>query len=74
MNMLALLGFSTIGTLLLLVAFTSTRVIAALVLTALGGAAAGGVGHQVGPFAVDGLKTVAPVASMMMFALLTSGS
>ena len=73
MNMLALLGFSTIGTLLLLVAFTRTPVIAALVLTALGGAAAGGFGHQVGTFAVDGLKTVAPVASMMMFAVLYFG-
>ena len=46
MNMLALLGFATIGTLLLLVTFTRTPVIAALVLTALGGAAAGGFGHH----------------------------
>ncbi len=73
MNMLALLGFLAIGTLLVLVTFTRTPVIAALVLTALGAAAAGGFGPDVGTFAVDGLKTVTPVASMIMFAVLYFG-
>jgi CitMHS family citrate-Mg2+:H+ or citrate-Ca2+:H+ symporter len=73
MNMLALLGFAAIGTLLVLVTFTRTPVITALVLTALGAAAAGGFGHTVGTFAIDGLKTVTPVACMIMFAVLYFG-
>ena len=57
-----ILGFATIGVFLALVTLTRTPVIAALVLTPLAAAVAGGFGGQVGAFAVDGLKTVAPVA------------
>ena len=73
MNALAILGCATIAAFLLLVAFTRTPVIAALVLTPVVAAVAGGLSSQVGSFAVDGLKTVAPVASLMMFAVLYFG-
>jgi citrate-Mg2+:H+ or citrate-Ca2+:H+ symporter, CitMHS family len=73
MSALAILGSATISTFLLLVAFTRTPVIAALVLTPVVAAVAGGLSSQAGSFAVDGLKTVAPVASLMMFAVLYFG-
>jgi citrate-Mg2+:H+ or citrate-Ca2+:H+ symporter, CitMHS family len=73
MNMLAILGFATIGTLLLLVALTRIPVIAALVLTPVVAAVAGGFGNQLGAFAVDGLRTVAPIAALIMFAVLYFG-
>ena len=73
MNTLAIVGFATIGVFLLLVAATRTPVIAALVLTPLAAAIAGGFSDQVGAFAVDGLRTVAPVAAMIMFAVLYFG-
>ena len=73
MNALAILGCATIAAFLLLVAFTRTPVIAALVLTPVVAAVAGGLSSQLGSFAVDGLKTVAPVASLMMFAVLYFG-
>ena len=71
--MLALLGFATLGVFFFLVATTRTPVIAALVLTPLAAALAGGFGAEIGVFAVDGLKTVAPVASLMLFAVLYFG-
>ncbi len=73
MSALAILGCATIAAFLLLVAFTRTPVIAALVLTPVVAAVAGGLSSQLGSFAVDGLKTVAPVASLMMFAVLYFG-
>ncbi|HXW07429.1 MAG TPA: citrate:proton symporter [Vicinamibacterales bacterium] len=73
MAALALLGCATIGVFLFLITFTRTPVIAALVWTPLIAALAGGFAGQVGSFAVDGLKTVAPVAALMMFAVLYFG-
>jgi CitMHS family citrate-Mg2+:H+ or citrate-Ca2+:H+ symporter len=73
MNAPAILGCATIAAFLLLVAFTRTPVIAALVLTPVVAAVAGGLSSQLGSFAVDGLKTVAPVAALMMFAVLYFG-
>ena len=73
MSALAILGCATIAAFLLLVAFTRTPVIAALVLTPVVAAVAGGLSSQLGSFAVDGLKTVAPVAALMMFAVLYFG-
>jgi CitMHS family citrate-Mg2+:H+ or citrate-Ca2+:H+ symporter len=55
------------------VAFTRTPVITALVVTPVVAAVAGGLSTQAGSFAVDGLKTVAPVAALMMFAVLYFG-
>jgi CitMHS family citrate-Mg2+:H+ or citrate-Ca2+:H+ symporter len=73
MDILAFLGCATIGAFLLLVTFTRTPVISALVLTPLVAAAAGGFGHQIGAFAIDGLTAVAPIASLMMVAVLYFG-
>ncbi|MGH8637430.1 MAG: CitMHS family transporter, partial [Burkholderiales bacterium] len=70
---LALLGCATIGVFLLLITFTRTPVIAALVLTPLIAALAGGFSGQVGSFALDGLQTVSPVAALIMFAVLYFG-
>src|ERR687897_175268 len=61
MNMLAILGFVTIGVFL------------AFVLVPLATAVAGGFSGEVGAFAVDGLRTVAPVAALIMFAVLYFG-
>jgi len=73
MHMLAILGFVTIGLFLALVALTRTPVIVALVLVPLVTAVAGGFSGHVGAFAIDGLKTVAPVAALIMFAVLYFG-
>jgi citrate-Mg2+:H+ or citrate-Ca2+:H+ symporter, CitMHS family len=71
--MLAVLGIVTIGVFLGLVTLTRTPVIVALVLIPLATAVAGGFSGQVGAFAVDGLRTVAPIAALMMFAVLYFG-
>jgi CitMHS family citrate-Mg2+:H+ or citrate-Ca2+:H+ symporter len=73
MNMPAILGFVTIGVFLALVMLTRTPVTAALVLVPLAAAVAGGFSGQVGGFAIEGLRTVAPVAALIMFALLYFG-
>ena len=73
MNMLAMLGFGTIGVFLALVTLTRTPVIVALVLVPLATAVVGGFSGQVGALAVDGLRTVAPVAALIMFAVLYFG-
>ena len=73
METLAVLGFGTIGVFLALVTLTRTPVLVALVLVPLVAAVAGGLSSQVGAFAVDGLRTVAPVAALIMFAVLYFG-
>lgn len=73
MNMIALLGFVTIGVFLALVMLTRTPVIVALVLVPLATGVVGGFSDQIGVFAVDGLRTVAPVATLIMFAVLYFG-
>lgn len=70
---LAEIGFLTIGGFLLLTLFTRLPVIAALVLVPLAGALLGGFASDIGTFAVDGIKTVANVAAMIMFAILYFG-
>jgi citrate-Mg2+:H+ or citrate-Ca2+:H+ symporter, CitMHS family len=73
MNMLAILGFVTIGLFLAFVTLTRTPVIVALVLVPLSTAVAAGFSGEVGAFALDGLRTVAPVAALIMFAVLYFG-
>ncbi len=73
MDMPATLGFVTIGVFLALVTLTRTPVIVALVLVPLATAVAGGGSGEVGGFAIDGLRTVAPVAALIMFAVLYFG-
>lgn len=70
---LALLGFLTIGAFLALVLFTRTPVLVALILVPIAAAVIGGFAGQLGGMATDGLKTVAPIAALMMFAVLYFG-
>lgn len=67
---LAALGFLTIGAFLLLTLFTRLPVVAALILVPMVGAILGGFSNDLGNFATDGIKTVANVATMIMFAIL----
>jgi CitMHS family citrate-Mg2+:H+ or citrate-Ca2+:H+ symporter len=73
MNPLATLGFVTIGAFLALITLTRTPVIVGLVLTPIAAAIAGGFADQLGTFALDGLVTVAPVAALILFAVLYFG-
>jgi CitMHS family citrate-Mg2+:H+ or citrate-Ca2+:H+ symporter len=70
---LAVLGFLTIGVFLGLVVATRTPVILALVAVPVVAALLAGLGSEVGRFSTDGLRMVAPVAAMMMFAVLYFG-
>lgn len=73
MSSLALLGFVTIGLFLVLTLFTRLPVVLALILTPVAAATLGGFGGEIGGLAVEGMKTVAPVAAMIMFAVLYFG-
>lgn len=73
MPTLALLGFCTIGVFLILTLATRLPVLAALVLVPLVSAIFGGFANDVGTFAMDGIETVAPVATMIFFAVLFFG-
>lgn len=70
---LALLGFLTIGSFLALILFARVPVIVALILVPIAGALFGGFGAGIAAMSIDGLKTVAPIAAMMMFAVLYFG-
>jgi CitMHS family citrate-Mg2+:H+ or citrate-Ca2+:H+ symporter len=70
---LATLGFLTVGGFLLLTLFTRLPVIAALILVPLAAVFLGGFVGDLGNFATDGIKTVANVAAMIMFAILYFG-
>ncbi|GAA0211027.1 CitMHS family citrate-Mg2+:H+ or citrate-Ca2+:H+ symporter [Brevundimonas nasdae] len=70
---LAILGFVTIGVFLALILFTRTSVLAALVLVPVAAALIGGFGGGLAEMSADGLRTVAPVAALMMFAVLYFG-
>ena len=73
MTSLALLGFATIGAFLGLILLARTPVIVALVLTPIVAAVIGGFAGEIGRLALEGLTTVAPVAVMIMFAVLYFG-
>ena len=73
MPALALLGFATIGSFLGLILLARTPVIVALVLTPVVAALIGGFGGDVGRLALEGVRTVAPVGVMIMFAVLYFG-
>ena len=73
MTMLALLGFLTIAGFLAAIILFRAPVILALVAAPVVAALAGGFGGQLGGFALDGIRTVAPVAALMMFAVLYFG-
>ena len=71
--MLTLLGVATILALLVLILFRITSALVALILVPIVAAIAGGFGSQVGSFAMDGIRSVVPVASLFAFAVLYFG-
>ncbi len=70
---LTALGLLTIAALLALILFRITSVLVALTLVPLVAALAGGFGGQVGTFAMDGIRSVTPVAVLLAFAVIYFG-
>jgi CitMHS family citrate-Mg2+:H+ or citrate-Ca2+:H+ symporter len=71
--MLTWLGISTIAALLILILFRITSVVVALTLVPIAAALIGGFGAQIGAFALDGMRSVAPVAALLAFAVVYFG-
>lgn len=71
--MLALVGLAIILVLLLLILTKRLSALSALVLVPVAGSLLAGFGLQTATFAVDGIKTIAPVAAMFVFAILFFG-
>jgi citrate-Mg2+:H+ or citrate-Ca2+:H+ symporter, CitMHS family len=71
--MLTWLGVATIVALLVLILFRITSALVALVLVPVVAALVGGFGSQIGSFAMDGIRSVVPVASLFAFAVLYFG-
>ena len=67
--MLTLLGIATIAALLLLVLFRVTSVLVALTLVPVAAAIVGGFAGQLGAYAMDGIRSVTPVAALLAFAV-----
>jgi len=68
--MLAVLGFVTIGLFLVLTMTNRLSVLVALVLVPVAAAVVGGLAGELGDLVAEGMLTVAPVAIMIMFAVL----
>ena len=71
--MLTLLGLAAIATLLLLILLRLTSVLVALTLVPVAAALAGGFGTELGTFAMDGIRSVTPIAALMAFAVIYFG-
>jgi len=71
--MLALVGLSIILVLLALILTKQLSALAALVLVPIAGSLVAGFGLRTAAFAVDGIKNIAPVAAMFVFAILFFG-
>src|SRR5262245_47291869 len=71
--MLTWLGVATIVALLVLILFRITSALVALILVPVVAAIIGGFGGQIGSFAMDGIRSVVPVASLFAFAVLYFG-
>src|SRR5262245_40081532 len=71
--MLTVLGILTIATLLALVLARVTSVLVALTLVPVAFAIAGGMGAEVGRYALEGVRSVAPVAALLAFAVVYFG-
>jgi CitMHS family citrate-Mg2+:H+ or citrate-Ca2+:H+ symporter len=71
--MLTWLGLCTIAALLVLILFRVTSVLVALTLVPVAAALIGGFGLQIGAFAMDGVRGVAPVAALLAFAVIYFG-
>ena len=71
--MLTWLGLFAIAALLTLILFRITSVIVALTLVPIAAALIGGFGSQIGTFAMDGIRSVTPVAALLAFAVIYFG-
>ena len=71
--MLSLLGACTIVALLLLILLRLTSVLIALIIVPIVAALIGGLGGQIGAFAMDGIRSVTPVAALLAFAVIYFG-
>ena len=71
--MLALLGLATIVVLLVVIMTNRMSPLAALIAVPIMAALAGGFGLGTSKFIVDGIKSIAPVAGMFVFAILYFG-
>jgi CitMHS family citrate-Mg2+:H+ or citrate-Ca2+:H+ symporter len=71
--MLALVGLSIILVLLALILTKKLSALSALILVPIAGSLLAGFGLRTAGFAVDGIKNIAPVATMFVFAILFFG-
>lgn len=71
--MLALLGFVTIFALLFVILGKKMSALVALIAIPALTALVGGFGLEIGTFITDGIKAIAPVAGMLLFAILFFG-
>lgn len=71
--MLTALGLAAIAVLLALILFRITSVLVALTLVPIAAALAGGFAPSVGGFAMDGIRSVAPTAALLAFAVVYFG-
>jgi CitMHS family citrate-Mg2+:H+ or citrate-Ca2+:H+ symporter len=71
--MLTWLGLAAISVLLTLILFRISSVLVALTLVPIAAALAGGFAPQLGGFAMDGIREVAPTAALLAFAVVYFG-
>ncbi|MEW1583487.1 CitMHS family transporter [Streptomyces microflavus] len=71
--MLAVLGFATLGSFMLLVMRKYLSAFTAIMLTPIAAALVAGKGSQLGDMVMNGLETVAPTAVLLLFAVLYFG-
>ncbi|MGQ4487859.1 CitMHS family transporter [Streptomyces sp. SAS_281] len=71
--MLALLGFATLGSFMLLVMRKHLSAFTAIMLTPIAAALIAGKGAKLGDMIMSGLDTVAPTAALLLFAVLYFG-
>jgi CitMHS family citrate-Mg2+:H+ or citrate-Ca2+:H+ symporter len=71
--MLTWLGAAAIVVLLALILFRITSVVVALTLVPVAAALAGGFAANLGAFAIDGIRSVAPTATLLAFAVVYFG-
>jgi CitMHS family citrate-Mg2+:H+ or citrate-Ca2+:H+ symporter len=71
--MLTLLGVAAIVALLALILFRVTSVVVALTLVPIAAGVAAGSAGQIGGFAMDGIRSVAPTAALLAFAVVYFG-
>ncbi len=72
-GMLSALGFATVFTFLFLIMTKRLSVTIALIAVPIAGAIVGGFATQMGPMLLNGVRAVAPVGVMIMFAILYFG-